>query len=374
MKVLVTGSDGYCGWPVVLRLLNEGYSVIGVDNGFRRNWVDEVGSESVVPVGDIDTRYTKVKEVYKNYDFIHCDLTDYIRLRSIIDSFKPDIVMHLASQPSAPYSSIDISHCNFTQHNNTQMLRNILWALNDAELHNTHLIVTTTTGIYGAPDFDIPEGNIVINKMELPFPSMAGSWYHMSRAHDAANLWLAAKQFKFPITELRTSIVCGSSTKETQQTKEFWNRFDIDFYFGVVVNRFVAQALGTKQLTVYGKGLQSKPMISLEDMVQSVVNCCTLKKEKQYEIFNQTEKPISIVGLANTIQDYFKKHFQFEISVEHISNPRIEDEEHNMIMHNEQFINKLCNGKVQQTIEEAIEVMCRDLYQYKEKIIKLARK
>lgn len=374
MKVIVTGCDGYCGWPVTLRLLKNGYDVMGLDNGYRRDWVKDVGSSSIIPVADIDTRVRKITELYDRYVYMHTDLTDYISVYKAFEYFKPDVVLHLASQPSAPYSAIDIHHCNFTQQNNTQMLRNILWAMNDLKYDNTHLVVTTTTGIYGAPDFDIPEGNIVINKMELPFPSMAGSWYHMSRAHDAANLWLASKQFKFPITELRTSIVCGSSTAETVKTKEFWNRFDIDFYFGVVTNRFVAQALSNKELTVYGKGLQKKPMISLEDMVQSVINSCTMTRESKYEIFNQTSGPVSIVGLATSIQKYFSEKFNFEIEVKHIPNPRIEDEEHQMIMHNEKFIDRLCGGEITQPVDKAIEIICADLYQYKDKIKKLLKK
>lgn len=375
--VVVTGADGYCGWPVVLKLLKNGHRVIGVDNGGRRQWVNEVKGQSVINISDINSRYIKAKDVYKNYEYLHMELSQYPNVHKIIDDYKPDAVLHLASQPSAPFSSIDVAHANFTQQNNNAMLMNIMWALNNLGLDDTHLIVTTTTGIYGAPDIDIPEGWLVINKMKMPFPAMAGSWYHMSRANDANNLWLGNRLFKFPISELRTSIVCGSSTAETREYPEFRNRFDIDFYFGVVVHRFVAQALSTKHLSVYGKGLQSKPMISLEDMVRSTVNCFELavgEKDEKYRIYNQMEKEIAIVDIANTIKDYCEEGFNTNIKVDHVPNPRVEDEEHKMVMDNRKFILELCDNGIEQTVFSSIQNMCKDLYPYKDMITNILQR
>jgi nucleoside-diphosphate-sugar epimerase len=36
--VLVTGSDGYIGFPLTLKLVKDGHKVIGVDNLTRRHW------------------------------------------------------------------------------------------------------------------------------------------------------------------------------------------------------------------------------------------------------------------------------------------------------------------------------------------------
>jgi len=43
MTVLLTGLDGYVGWPTALRIgeRTDG-QVVGVDNGARRRWVEEV--------------------------------------------------------------------------------------------------------------------------------------------------------------------------------------------------------------------------------------------------------------------------------------------------------------------------------------------
>jgi len=365
MTIFITGTDGYCGWPVLLRLLaktNE--TIIAVDNGSRRQWVSDVGSSSLIPIADFDKRMSEIDSMFPNrVHFFNYDLTFASNVRYLLREFKPDIVLHLAAQPSAPYSQIDLDRCNFTQHNNMQMTRNLLWNIKDMELP-CRFVITTTTGIYGAPDFDIPEGGLVINKEEIPFPAMAGSFYHMSRAFDSSNLWLAHRQFGIPVIELRTSIVCGSSTEETRQSDVLANRFDDDFYFGVVVNRFATQALTNQPLTVYGKGDQSKPIISLEDMVESTVNACFYDKE-DYAVFNQVSEVITIKKLANNVKQCVEDVCSTEVEVKHIANPRVEKEEHNMSMDNKRFLKELCGSKIRKSIIGSILQICEDLVEYK---------
>jgi len=72
------------------------------------------------------------------------------------------------------------------------------------------------------------------------------------------------------MSEVRTAIVYGTETEETRD-HESPTRFDFDYYFGTVVNRFCAQAVAGYPITVYGKGEQRKPMVSLEDTVESLV-------------------------------------------------------------------------------------------------------
>lgn len=359
--IFVTGCDGYTGWPIVLKLLTEfpDARIIGADNGGRRAWVKEVGADSFLKISTMKMRAKKVNTLFNSrFSYHPIDLTDYRNVFTLINFHKPDIVLHLAAQPSAPYSHRSALHCSYTQHNNISMLTNIMFALNESDLNDTHLVVTTTTGIYGAPDYDIPEGNVVLNQMELPHPSMGGSWYHMSRAFDSANLWLGNRQFKFPISEMRTAIVTGSSTKETRQYK-LPTRFDVDADFGVVTNRFAVQALRGEPITIYGKGEQMKPMVSLEDMTSSMVQICKVSQQTKYEIYNQVERPIAIIELAKAIKDAFKQWYNVDIEVKHILNPRIENEEHKMIIDNQKFLQLI--GGIRCSVSSAISQICKDL-------------
>ena len=185
MAVLVTGGDGYIGWPAALRIANRTDDrVLLVDNFARREWVESVGSTSAVPVAGIDRRITAAEEVHGlgNLSFVEGDLVEKDFVDELLSVHEPDAVVHAAAQPSAPYSQINGERANYTQHNNMQATRNLLWGLEEHDLTDTHFVETTTTGVYGAPEFPIPEGGAVMEnggeRDEVPFPAVAGSWYH----------------------------------------------------------------------------------------------------------------------------------------------------------------------------------------------------
>lgn len=366
MVVLLTGADGYLGWPTALRLANRlDERIIGVDNFARREWVEQSGSVSAVPVHDADTRFA----AHDNLSFVHGDLSDRGVVDQLFQVYEPETVLHLAAQPSAPYSQINGERALFTQTNNLSMNLNLLYGLKEAGLDDSHFIETTTTGIYGAPEFPIPEGGIDVSRQggedELPFPAMGGSFYHQSKTFDGANMRLAETQWEQPISEVRTAIVYGSETKETAD-KNLPTRFDFDFYFGTVVNRFCAQAVAGYPLTVYGKGLQRKPMVSLVDAVESHARLVERGHTGEgVEIFNQVERPVSIVELAETIAEVGSE-FDLDVEVTHVENPREEDEEHQMEMDNERF-HELIEGP-QQTLEEGIRDILETLVEHRDRI------
>ncbi|EQD72326.1 UDP-sulfoquinovose synthase, partial [mine drainage metagenome] len=62
MKVLITGVDGYSGWPLALRLLAEGHEVVGIDNFATRRRVREVGSWSATPIPAVSPRLDAARD------------------------------------------------------------------------------------------------------------------------------------------------------------------------------------------------------------------------------------------------------------------------------------------------------------------------
>ena len=63
MNILVTGFDGYEGFPLAIKLLKEGHCVIGLDNQLRRNWVSKCGSTSAIPIEPIPKRVKQLKKL-----------------------------------------------------------------------------------------------------------------------------------------------------------------------------------------------------------------------------------------------------------------------------------------------------------------------
>jgi nucleoside-diphosphate-sugar epimerase len=343
-QILLTGIDGYMGWPLALRLSKEfpDARIIGVDNFGRRKWVEEVGAVTAIPILGMEERLAVASgHGFSNIRFIEMDLTDRDEVFQLFDTFRFDVVVHAAAQPSAPYSQINGACANYTQYNNNQSARNLLWAIKEKGLQDDcHFIETTTTGVYGAPEFEIPEGFVTAEnkgkKDTVLFPGMAGSWYHMSKSTDVSNLWLANRQWKLSISDLRTSIVYGTETEDTALDERLATRFDFDFYFGVVANRFCAMALTGHPITVYGKGGQKKPMISLEDAVESTVNAVRLDRTGEFRVYNQTTELVSIMHLATSIADAGKE-LGFDVEVKNIPNPRVEVEDHEMSMSTDNF-------------------------------------
>lgn len=374
-KILITGFDGYTGWPVTLAISKryKKSKILGIDNLKRRAWVKNVNSCSANQISSIQNRIKVAKKYgYKNIRFIKGDLTNLIFVKNVINKFKPDIIIHLASQPSAPYANLNSKNCNFTHYNNNISTLNLLWSIKETNrIELTKFIVTTTTGVYGQPKFEIPEGFIkAINKNKkdtISFANQGGSWYHITKSNDINNLWLANKLWKLNIIDLRTSIVYGMDTEDTKKNKILSTRFDFDYFFGVVINRFCAMSVINHDLSIYGKGLLKRPFISLKDFVHSIVNLIEYKSKKSFEVFNQTTELLSIKHLAAEISKQSNK-IGCKSNLNFIKNPRVEKEEHQMKMENEKFL-KLLKKKPDYFKNEILDIL-KSLKRYKRTIMK----
>ena len=375
MSILITGGDGYLGWPTALRTAKRtDERVIIADNFSRREWVENVGSRSATPVSPIEERIAAAEEVLgiTNLSFVEGDLADKDFTDEILSVHEPRVIVHTAAQPSAPYSQINGERANFTQHNNMQATRNLLWGLEELDLTDTHFVETTTTGVYGAPEFPIPEGGATMENQgetdDVPFPAMAGSWYHLTKSHDAANMRLAHSQFGIPISDVRTAITYGAGTSETQADERLATRFDFDYYFGVVAHRFAAQAVAGYPMTVYGKGEQRKPFISLEDAVEGLARLAVADvddRPKDLTVYNQVTRAISIVEVAETIADV-SGEFGYDVAVEHFENPRDEDETHKMEIENDRYADLIDGQSV--SFEEGMRETIGTISEYEDTI------
>lgn len=335
-RIIVTGADGYLGWPTMLYLASQGHNVLGLDNCDRRVWVQRSKSDSAIQINHFDERNDFLKEMYGNKAHIEfTELKNQYVVSNRISHFEPDVIINLASQPSAPYSMIDTEHALDTQANNNSITMNILWAIKE-HVPKCRLIHASTMGEYGQPNFPIPEHSLRVSHKSrsgvIPLGRQPLSFYHASKVLDTHNIFLACKNWGISAQVLMTAVVYGNNTFIHADDFRSNTRFDFDKYFGTVINRFVAQTMIDHPITVYGKGDQIRAFISLEDFVESTVsaidkNIPSNKENPKFIVYNQVTEYVSINDLAELVISIAKRYGSSS-KLKHIKNPRTEKEEH----------------------------------------------
>ena len=369
MKIMIMGMDGYLGWTLAMYLSGRGHEVSGVDNLCRRRIVNEIGSCSATPIKPIEERIKTYEELsgkkltFFGGDLTHSDFTDLV-----IKKERPETIVHLGEIPSAPYSMIDVEHCNYVQTNNIIGNNNILFAMH-RHAPDCHLLKLGTMGEYGTPNVDIPEGFFEIEyrgrKDRLPFPRQPGSWYHLTKVHDSHNIIFACKIWGLRSTDIMQGVVHGIVTDDMVDDA-LLTRFDFDEAFGTALNRFCAQAVIGHELTPYGKGGQTRGYIALRDSMQ----CLTLAAENppeegEYRVFNQFEECYSVNELAEHVVKVAGES-GIESKIWNIENPRIESENHYYNPDHER-LPKL-GFKPTNTLDDDLRLTIPKLLKYRERI------
>lgn len=332
MKVLVCGADGYLGWATSMYFSDRGHEIVGIDNYFRRNAAVELDSEPLVPTPNLLQRARIWKELTgKEISVSIGDITDYNFLTSVFKNHTPDVVVHYAEQPSAPYSMFDRDKAAFTITNNLISTLNIVYAVKEVN-PNCHIIKLGTMGEYGTPNIDIEEGWIEIEhrnkKDRFLFPRQASSLYHTSKIQDTDLLWFYVRTWGIKVTDLMQGPVYGISTDEADRDERLMPNFHYDEIFGTVLNRFLVQAVSDYPLTVYGKGGQTRGYLNLKDTLQCVYLSATYPADRgELRVFNQVTELFSVNQLAEKVQKVGEK-LGYKVTISHMDNPRKEKEDH----------------------------------------------
>ncbi|MCL4335296.1 MAG: NAD-dependent epimerase/dehydratase family protein [Candidatus Thermoplasmatota archaeon] len=366
--------DGYIGWPLALRLLARGHQVTGVDSFITRRRVREVHSDSLIPIDSMAERIRKASRTFGEPGFVRFDVTDPRRLYSILEKEKPDAIVHLAEQRSAPYSMIGLKQATETMMKNIVSTMNLIYATKDI-VPESHILKLGTMGEYGTPNIDIPEGFFEVNyhgrSDTLPFPKFAGSWYHWTKVHDSNNLMFANRLWGTAITDVMQGVVYGTRTSEIESSSSH-TRFDIDEVWGTALNRFCAQAIAGLPITPYGKGGQTRGFLSLEDSVQ----CLTIAienppKNGEYRVFNQYDEHYSVNELASKVVEVFSSLYpdRKKPGILHTANPRIEKEEHYYNPENVKL--RELGYRTARSLETEISIILQDVMKYSGRIRRL---
>lgn len=344
-----------------------------MDNFYTRKRVKEVHSNSAIRIGSMKNRIRKVKEqTGKEISFIRGDVSNPDLMYAAVKEFRPDCVIHLAEQRSAPYSMIGLKQASETLQKNMIGTVNLVYALKDHS-PDCHLIKLGTMGEYGTPNIDIPEGFFDVEykgrRDYLPFPRNAGSWYHWSKVHDSNNLMFANKLWGIRVTDVMQGVVYGTRTDALMKHRSS-TRFDIDEVWGTALNRFCAQAVAGLPITPYGKGGQTRGFLSLDDSIQ----CLTIAAENppdagEYRVFNQFDDYYSVMDLATEVKRIFDQKHSTPAVIQNVPNPRIEKEAH--YYNPEMKKLRELGYRPRRSLQDGISEMIKDLERHKKTILSL---
>lgn len=345
MKVVVTGGDGFCGWPTSLHLANRGHEVLIIDDGSRRRIADDLAAQSLTPIASLEHRViTWNTEFAGNLQFQSLNIAEnFDGLRSALRQFEPDAIVHLAAQRSAPYSMGDQINGYYTIFNNILAIQNVLHLL-ASEFWGVRLVHLGSIGVYGYSDHPgvIPEGLVDFRyvagnerpaRVRARFPVNPGSLYHASKAQIGVLLDYYQSMFGLDVVDLYQGIVWGTQTAETQMHENFVNRFDYDEYYGTVVNRFMVQGSLGLPLSVYGKGKQTRAFIHISDTVKCIETALTATRRNSpgVQVYHQTAETLSVSAVAETVARFTGA------KIGTIPNPRREVEDHRFAVASNRF-------------------------------------
>ncbi len=131
--VLVTGAAGFIGAFLSKALLNEGHTVIGIDN--------------LNDYYDVNLKHERLKTLKnkENFTFLTLDISDKEKVAALFEESRPNIVINLAAQAGVRYS---IENPDVYIQSNIVGFHNILEACRAYPVD--HLIYASSSSVYGA--------------------------------------------------------------------------------------------------------------------------------------------------------------------------------------------------------------------------------
>ena len=331
MKIMILGADGYLGWPMAANLSLTKNKLILVDNYIKRTLFKKYGKEPLVSLPRLETRCKILKKYNKNISFVKTDCTNTQKFLNLFSRHKPDVVIHFAELPSAPYSMYSFKEGWKTLDNNLKSTFNLITAVKTYN-RKCHIIKLGTMGEYGTPNIDIEEGWLTVKhkgrQQKFLYPRQGSSLYHTSKIMDTDLLWFYVRTFGLRVTDLMQGPVYGVKINKTLDADQFYPTFAYDDMFGTVLNRFIVQGIANIPLTVYGSGNQIRGYLDIKDTIQCInLAIKHAPKANELRIYNQFTQQFSVNELAKKVQNALKK-IHINASIKKIKNPRVEKEKH----------------------------------------------
>lgn len=241
-NILVTGCAGFIGYHLSKRLLDEGTSVVGVDN--------------LNDYYDVDLKLDRIQQLIKrkNFQFIKDDISDRRSMESLFSDIKFNVVVNLAAQAGVryslenPHAYIDANIVGFT---------NILEGCRHSKVE--HLVFASSSSVYGS------------NK-ELPFSTKHNvdnpiSLYAATKKANELMAHTYSHLYGLPCTGLRFFTVYGP-----------WGRPDM------ALGIFAKAIMEEKPIKVFNHGNMRRDFTYIDDIVHGIVKI--MDQPNSYKIYN----------------------------------------------------------------------------------------
>jgi UDP-glucuronate 4-epimerase len=229
MKILVTGSAGFIGSALTLRLLARGDTVIGIDN--HNNYYDPALKDARL------ARHAK----HPNYIHLRIDLADRQAIQDAFKTHQPQRVVNLAAQAGVRYS---IDNPLAYIDSNIVGFANIL----EGCRHNSveHLVYASSSSVYGA-NTKMPFS--VHHNVDHPL-----SLYAASKKANELMAHTYSHLYNLPTTGLRFFTVYGP-----------WGRPDMALF------KFTKAILSNEKIQVFNHGKHRRDFTYVDDIVEGMI-------------------------------------------------------------------------------------------------------
>ncbi|MEO6550714.1 MAG: NAD-dependent epimerase/dehydratase family protein [Ferruginibacter sp.] len=277
MKILITGTAGFIGMHLAIRLAAEGHEVTGLDNinsYYDANLKYARLAEQGIKKEDI--LYNKLLTGANNIKFIEIDLQDAGNLNALFATQHFEIVINLAAQAGVRYS---ITNPKDYINSNIIGFYNILEASRNFPIK--HLLYASSSSVYG-------------NAVKFPFLEEDNtdapiSFYAATKKSNEVMAHTYSHLYSIKTTGLRFFTVYGP-----------WGRPDMAMFM------FTENILNDKPIKVFNNGDLYRDFTYVDDIISgvtSIVNGSGHQKE-MFQLFNiGNSKPVKLLDFIYAIEE-----------------------------------------------------------------------
>lgn len=263
MKILITGGAGFIGSHLSDELIAGGNEVTVLDNLSTGRF------ENIAHLED-----------NKSFQFVEGDILNEMLIDKLVE--RCDVVYHLAAAVGVDLVVKKPLESLVTNIKGSEIV------LDMAHRYHKKILITSTSEIYGKNT----NGPLKEDDDRILGSPLKVRWgYSTAKAVDEMLAYIYWKEKKVP-----TIIVRLFNTVGPRQTGAY----------GMVVPRFVNQALKNEDMTIYGTGRQSRCFLHVKDVVSTLIKLMN-NEDAVGKVFNiGSQEEITIENLARKVMDITK--------------------------------------------------------------------